>query len=696
MSKAFFQVNSLSGKLLRIHLSLTVAALLALFLVLELDFYRGEQVRLVEGLNRLVTVQSAAIEAAVWEFDLQRVRDLLEEQSRLPFFQAAEVLGKGREVLAFAGRPRQAPRSPELRLEHPLLHRFGSGEEVIGQLVVTVHDDGIRTALLQHLKINGMTLLTLLAALAGGTLFGVRRVIGQPLEEFRQAIERPLDAQIQNPLRWDRNDELGKVLQAYNAMLEARNNAERATRQREEELREAARQAREASVEATRFNRLASGRELRMRELKERVNALSRELERPLPFSLGDNAPGPEAQPADGAEDLALDNLLDMAELQSLFENFCSAVGVPAAIIDLQAKVLASSRWQRACTDFHRVNPTTCDRCIESDTQLALHLQEGKDFSIYRCRNGLTDAASPIVVNGRHLANVFIGQFLLAPPDLEFFWTQAREVGFDEQAYLAAIAEVPIMAEERLPAILGFLSRFAKLLATMSLERLQSSRSEDALRQGRMAAMNLAEDAERARLDLAEYQKQLEYLVEERTAEVRAAEERSRLILDCAGEGIFGTDREGRVHFINPAALRMLEREAGEVIGQPFHPIAHHSHPDGTPYPAEDCPMWRAQAQGITAHVDHEFLWRKDGSNFPTEYSAVPIWRDEVVEGSVVTFRDITKRRQVEAQVLEKMGELEQFTRVAVGRELRMIALKEEINRLSAELGRQPPYEIVE
>jgi len=99
-------------------------------------------------------------------------------------------------------------------------------------------------------------------------------------------------------------------------------------------------------------------------------------------------------------------NLIDIEKQQKLLDSFCDAVGIAAGIIDLKGEVLVGSRWQRICTDFHRVNKQTCKKCIESDTQLANELQQGKQFSIYQCGNGLTDAASPIIVEDKHLASV--------------------------------------------------------------------------------------------------------------------------------------------------------------------------------------------------------------------------------------------------------------------------------------------------
>ncbi|MBF0612465.1 MAG: hypothetical protein G8345_05000 [Magnetococcales bacterium] len=312
------RTSTLSGKLLGIHLSWTVVAVLILLVILEWRYYQEERTRLLENLHSLVNVQSSAMESALWEFDLQRLRDLLKEQSRLPYFQSGEVRGKEGEALVAMGNSILPPRSPDYRLEQPLRHKSPSGETTIGYLVVTVHDEGIRTALIQHLQNNGMVLLTLLLTLAAGTLFGVSMVIGRPLEEFRQAIGRSLEEQVQDPLHWQRKDELGNVLLAYNTMLEARYHAEVALRkgqqealklaeeaerarqelaqyqvglerlveERTVELRAAEERSRLRMEELEKFTRVAVGRELRMITLKEEINQLSRLLGRQPPYNI--------------------------------------------------------------------------------------------------------------------------------------------------------------------------------------------------------------------------------------------------------------------------------------------------------------------------------------------------------------------------------------------------------------------------
>jgi len=160
----------------------------------------------------------------------------------------------------------------------------------------------------------------------------------------------------------------------------------------------------------------------------------------------------------------------------------------------------------------------------------------------------------------------------------------------------------------------------------------------------------------------------LEATVDERTAELQenqkqleAAVERSGLILDSAGEGIFGVDLEGKVAFINPAANRMLGYESDELIGKEVHPKIHHSHSDGSSYPKKECPMYLTYVDGTDHHVNDEVLWRKDDTPFPVEYTSMPIKKNGEVVGAVVTFMDITARKKMETALLEERERLQEI-----------------------------------
>jgi PAS domain S-box-containing protein len=141
------------------------------------------------------------------------------------------------------------------------------------------------------------------------------------------------------------------------------------------------------------------------------------------------------------------------------------------------------------------------------------------------------------------------------------------------------------------------------------------------------------------------------------------------LLLESTGEGIFGVDLDGHCMFINRAGARMLGYEPPEVLGLNMHVLTHHSHADGTHYPDTDCPIFNAFRRGLPCRIDSEVFWRRDHSAFPVEYSSYPILDGETVRGAVVTFVDITERRQarealqksrdqLELRVQERTGEL--------------------------------------
>ena len=127
------------------------------------------------------------------------------------------------------------------------------------------------------------------------------------------------------------------------------------------------------------------------------------------------------------------------------------------------------------------------------------------------------------------------------------------------------------------------------------------------------------------------------------------------LILNAAGDGIFGVDTDGAATFVNPAAESMLGWEAVDLIGRPLHEAIHYARADGSPYPATACPIHAAFTDGVARTVDDEVFWTKDERSFPVEYTSTPIVENGQIVGAVVTFRDISDRRRS-----EKLAELEE------------------------------------
>lgn len=140
----------------------------------------------------------------------------------------------------------------------------------------------------------------------------------------------------------------------------------------------------------------------------------------------------------------------------------------------------------------------------------------------------------------------------------------------------------------------------------------------------------------------------------------------NRMILDSAGEGIVGLDREGRVAFVNPAAEQIFGCQSAQFVGNVLHELTHHSRPNGTPYPWHECPIHKTLTTGAIHREDSEVFWRGDGTSFPVEYVATPMREENEIVGAVLTFQDITQRKTLEAQLVQAQ-KLESIGQLAAG-----------------------------
>ena len=175
-------------------------------------------------------------------------------------------------------------------------------------------------------------------------------------------------------------------------------------------------------------------------------------------------------------------DLVDIPLLQQFLKSLYEATGLPHALLDIDNNILSGIGWQDICSRFHRVCPQSGCRCKESDSYILAHLHDGP-YVGYKCLNGLMDYATPIIVEGEHLATVFIGQLLHQAPDEKYFSRQAREYGFDENAYLEALRRVPVIPEEQIESIMNFYMQLGQFLASIGLSRKrQIEWAEQALR----------------------------------------------------------------------------------------------------------------------------------------------------------------------------------------------------------------------
>ena len=177
-----------------------------------------------------------------------------------------------------------------------------------------------------------------------------------------------------------------------------------------------------------------------------------------------------------------LSELLDMTLVQKLAESNYRASGLPMSIIDaFDTSILVSAGWQDICTQFHRVNPLSRARCLESDNRARDHADSRVPYQ-YKCENGIWHIATPIVAAGHHLATMFLTQFNFEGegPDREFFIRQAHELGYNLDSYLNALDRMPSFSEEKVNYILAYdmaLARFIAHSAEQSLRIVETEKS---------------------------------------------------------------------------------------------------------------------------------------------------------------------------------------------------------------------------
>ena len=240
-----------------------------------------------------------------------------------------------------------------------------------------------------------------------------------------------------------------------------------------------------------------------------------------------------------------------------------------------------------------------------------------------------------------HLTNQVVGD----PRVSDQAW--AKENG------MVAFAGYPLIVEDRLVGVMALFSREA--LTQPAFQALEAIANAIAL-----GIQHRQAQAERGRL----------------AREVH-------LLLESTSEGVCGIDLEGRLAFINRCGAQMLGYSAEELVGRGMHPLVHHHHADGSFYASADCPIHGAVHRGQEVRADDEVFWRSDGTTIPVEYSCSPINEDGQVRGSVVTFSDITARKQAEVALREAKHKAEEAQAEA---ERANAAKSEFLSRMSHEL----------
>lgn len=298
--------------------------------------------------------------------------------------------------------------------------------------------------------------------------------------------------------------------------------------------------------------------------------------------------------------------LVDIEELRGLCEEFSDITGAVTAILDLEGNILIATGWQDICTKFHRVNPGTAARCLESDTVLADQLKLGESYNVYRCKNGLVDVAVPINIGGEHVANLFTGQFFFDKPDTQYFIRQANEFRFDQGAYLDALEKTPVFTAEKVKSTMAFFTRLARVIGEMGLARVQMLETNSAL-------------------------------------------QASEAIIQSSEDAIIGKSLDGVVTTWNPRATTIFGYTAAEMIGQSMLRLF----PEDLWHEEEEI-LERLRRGDKVEHFESIRI-RKDGEPINVSVSVSPIRnvRGDIIGASTIA-RDITRQVSAEAAAREK------------------------------------------
>ena len=140
--------------------------------------------------------------------------------------------------------------------------------------------------------------------------------------------------------------------------------------------------------------------------------------------------------------------------------------------------------------------------------------------------------------------------------------------------------------------------------------------------------------------------------------QLRDTMEQHQLVLDSTASGIYAIDMKGNCTYINNNAKLLLGyQDETSVLGKNIHDLVHHSHEDGTPCRKTDCVLQKHIFSETLTNID-DIIWRKDGTFFPVSYSSAPQVKNGVVVGAVVTFSDISIRKQLENERLNREKQL--------------------------------------
>jgi PAS domain S-box-containing protein len=316
----------------------------------------------------------------------------------------------------------------------------------------------------------------------------------------------------------------------------------------------------------------------------------------------------------------AFNDLVDLDGLKSLMTLFHQAMGLPMGIVDPEGEILLSTEAREFCPCFRLCGSRAPDRCRKNEASIQARLGGG-DYVEYRCDSGLWDVAVPILVEGCHLATLFLGPFFYEDdsPDLDRFCHSSQELGVDPEGCRDRVSRIPIFSRERIRQIMAYYTHFVDMLSRQSLDRLK--------------LIEEIGDRIQSEIELANHNRLLSTLIE------------------SIPSPIFYKDRQRRFMGCNRAFADLVGRNKKRILGSTLDEI----HPTRSQSWLEQCKVndkRLLEQPGI--HVEDDAFVGEDGKEC---YHTVTLstFRDAKgeVAGIVGFIQDLSDRKRIEDDLRE-------------------------------------------
>jgi len=312
------------------------------------------------------------------------------------------------------------------------------------------------------------------------------------------------------------------------------------------------------------------------------------------------------------SEELNFINLINLDELKNLFDEISIATGLSIGIVDIKTnELLFRVGCQDLCGTFHPGSNLSKKDCITNLNALQQRAALSGKIEYQKSANGLVDCCIPIIIQGRHLANLLTGKTSFTPLDIQRFKLQAQKHNYDEQSFLDSLGQIPIISEEKFTAALRCLEKMILFSVKVGISNLNNLKS------------------------------------------TKLKEQQLQTILYVA-PAVIGLIVDRKIKWINNRMSEMVGYSAGEVEGQSAR-LLYSSDKEFERVGQEKYAQISKHGIGT---IDTQWL-TKTGVEISIELSSRPIDQKDLSLGVIFTAVDITQRKQIETSIIRAKDEWE-------------------------------------